>query len=112
MLECKYFQRFYFFFSSFFLKTDDHIYWYDIFVAGIFAFMTIVSCFVMCESGEQVTDKFEQFGEEFERCDWYKLPIEIQRMYLIFLSDTQQPKTIQSYGGVVCSRETCKRVRI
>ena len=67
---------------------------------------------IICESGERVTDQFDQFGQEVERCEWNKLPIEMQRMYLIFLSDTQQPVNIRSYGGIICSRDTFKMVRI
>ena len=66
--------------------------------------------FVFGEIGERVTDQFEQFGDEVGRCDWNELPIEMQRMYLIFLSDTQQPKQIQSYGGITCTREQFKAV--
>lgn len=63
-----------------------------------------------CDPGQRVTNQFEEFGEELSRCDWYSIPIEIQRIYLIFLSDTQQPKIIQSYGGIACTRDTCKKV--
>ena len=66
--------------------------------------------FVIGEFGQRVTDQFEQFGMEFGSCDWHKLSIEMQRMYLIFLSDTQQPKNLQSYGGIFCTRETFKNV--
>lgn len=92
------------------LKWDDDSKLSDI----VFLSMIILWIFgfnlVACEPGERVSHRFHQFGMEFERCEWNKLPIEEQRMYLIFLSDTQQPKNIQAYGGVLCSRETFKRV--
>lgn len=65
---------------------------------------------LFCDFGERMTNQFQLFGEEFDRCDWYALPIELKGIYLIFLSNTQQPKVIQSYGGVICSRKTMKRV--
>lgn len=65
---------------------------------------------MICESGERVTDQFELFGVEFGRCEWNKLPIEMQRMYLILLSNTQHPKNIRSYGGIMCTRDTFKQV--
>ena len=74
------------------------------------AFWVFGLVFVACEFGERMTDQFESYGEELERCDWNLLPIEMQRMYLIFLTDTQQIKTIQCYFGIVCSRETYKKV--
>ena len=65
---------------------------------------------IICEPGERVTDQFDQFGQEVGRCEWNMLPIEMQRMYLIFLSDTQQPVHIGGYGGILCARDTFKRV--
>ena len=66
--------------------------------------------FVICELGERVTDQFDQFGEELAQCEWNELPIEMQRMYLIFLSDTKHRLNIRSYGGIICTRETFKMV--
>lgn len=67
----------------------------------------------ICEPGQRVTNQFECFGAEFGRCKWNKLPIEIQRVYLIFLTDTQQPKILQSFGGMhKCTRDTFKQVCI
>lgn len=66
--------------------------------------------FVSCEPGERVTKQFELFGTELDRCDWYALPIKLQHTYSIFILDTHQTKVIQSYGGIVCSRDTFKKV--
>lgn len=65
---------------------------------------------ILCEFGEEVTYQFGQFDVEFGRCEWIKLSIKMQRIYLNFLLDTQQPKNIQSYGGIECTRETFKKV--
>lgn len=75
-------------------------------ILWIFGFILLV-----CEFGERVTTQFEQFGVEFNQCDWSKLSTEMQRMYLIFLLYAQQPKHIQSYGNIECTRETFKQVR-
>lgn len=64
----------------------------------------------MYESGAIMTTEFERFGEELERCDWYALPIKMQRMYMIVLSDTQNPIEMYTYGGIVSNRETIKKV--
>ena len=66
--------------------------------------------FIICEPGERVSEKFEEFSNELGQCNWYALPSEMQRMYLIFLSDAQQPINIQCYGRILCSRETFKTV--
>lgn len=58
-----------------------------------------------------MTDKFEVFGEKIAACNWYLLPIEMQRMYLIFLANVQNPILMTSYGGITCERGTSKRVK-
>lgn len=72
--------------------------------------VAIIAVFIVCEPGALMTKQFEKFGSELYRCDWYALPIELRRMYLVFLSDTQNPIAISSYGGIRCERETSKKV--
>lgn len=91
-------------------KWDDGA---DIFETMVLSMLTLwVFTFnlIICESGERVTNQFEQFGVEFDRCKWNNLPIGMQRMLLVFLSDTQQSKNVQSYGGIKYTRETFKQV--
>lgn len=71
----------------------------------LFGFILLV-----CEPGERMTNRFEIFSEELSRSDWYLLPIEMQRIYLVFLSNTQNAINVSSYGGITCERETSKKV--
>lgn len=57
-----------------------------------------------------MTNQFAMISEELVRCNWYLLPIELQRIYLTFLFDTQKPENILSYGGIECKRQTAKKV--
>lgn len=66
--------------------------------------------FTICELGQRVTSKFKTFGENLSASNWYSLPLEFQRIYLIFLLESQQPIRIESYCEIICSRETFKRV--
>lgn len=66
---------------------------------------------IICGSGGRVTDQYAEFGAEFDRCEWNNLPFGMQRMYAIFLSDTQQPKYLRSFGGIIYTRETFEKVR-
>lgn len=68
--------------------------------------------FLVCEPGARVTTQFELFEREMGELDWYLLSIEMRRMYMVFLSDTQQPKQLSSYGNIICERETPKKVLI
>lgn len=63
-----------------------------------------------CEFSEMVCDEFEQFNEELHRYEWYLIPMEMQRIYLIFLLDTQQLTVVRGYGNILCTRVTFKAV--
>lgn len=73
-------------------------------------FWVLVFNLAICEPGQKVTDQFDQFDEELNRCKWNELSIGMRRMYLIFLSDAQQSVNIKSYGGIACTRETFRKV--
>lgn len=77
---------------------------------GMMGFWAFSILFLFCEFGERVTDRFDMFGDNLQRCDWYKLPFKMKRMYLIFLSDTQQSKNITTYANILNTRETFKKV--
>lgn len=96
---------------SFYLsKWDDDSSMFELAFTLLLVPWVFVLFFLSCEPGERVTSQFELFGEELDRCNWYALPIKMQRIYLIFLCDSQQLRDIQGYGGIVCSRETFKKV--
>lgn len=67
---------------------------------------------ILCEPGHLCAQAFEKFEMELSECDWYLLPIEMQSMYMIFLADTQNSVNMKGYGGIVCERETMKKVDI
>lgn len=77
-----------------------------------FLFWVMTYNFLLCELGQWVTNGFDRFGDELDGCDWHLWPIELQRLYLIFLLDTQQPTYTQCFGGILCSRDTFKKVNV
>lgn len=82
----------------------------EIVITSLFMFWVFMEIFLICESGERVTAQFELFGKEFERCNWYKLSLGLQRLYMVFLSDIQKPINIRSFAGIRCTRDTLKNV--
>lgn len=95
-----------------FKKWDDGSEIFDTMVLSMLTLWVLAFNLIICESSERVTGQFEQFASEFDRCKWDNLPIEMRQMLLIFLSDIQQPKNIQSYGGIKYTRETFKQVQL
>lgn len=76
----------------------------------ILPFMILAYIFLLCEPGMMMTGRFEMFGEELGRCAWYLFPVELQRVYMVFLSDVQNSIRISCYGNITCERDTSKRV--
>lgn len=85
---------------------------FGIFVESVLGSWVFGPLFVVCELGERMTYQFERFHQELERCDWHTLSIKMQRMYLVFVSDTQQTMNIACYGNILCLRDTFRKVFI
>lgn len=60
--------------------------------------------------GEMVCHQFNAFNEQLCQTDWYAFPIEVQRMLVIFMLDTEQPALIRGFGNIKCTREAFKNV--
>lgn len=74
-------------------------------------FWSFVLVLIMCEFGQMVTEQFECFNDAIEQCDWYLFAHhDIQRMFSIVVSNTQQSTFLQSFGNIRCSRDSFKRV--
>lgn len=68
--------------------------------------------FMLCEPGHYCSTGFESIEDQLVQCDWYLLPMELQRKYMVFLAQTQNPIQISCYFNIVCERETSKKVFI
>lgn len=75
---------------------------------SILLFWSIV--FIACEFGEMVTERFEYFNEAIEQCNWYLFSLDVQRVFVIVLSNTQQSIFLKGFGNIALSRDTFKRV--
>lgn len=73
-------------------------------------FYAFGSIFIFCENGELVNKGFNEFNDELCQCNWYLLPIEMQRNVVIFIENTQQPAIIRGFANTVCRREAFKKV--
>lgn len=74
-------------------------------------FWSIIILFLTCEFGEMITGEFEMFDDEFAKSNWYYFPIEVQRMFITVMANTQQPKILQAFGNTPCTREVFKKVK-
>ena len=68
----------------------------------------LIACF--CEFSHIMSEEFNRFNDELNKSEWYLIPIEMQRIYLIFLLDTQQLTVVCGFGNIFCTRDTFKSV--
>lgn len=73
-------------------------------------FWSFAMCAFFCEFGAMVTEQFDVFDDEIYFCNWYLLPIKMQKMHLIFIQNTQEPAVIRGYANIRCTREIFKMV--
>lgn len=67
---------------------------------------------LLCEPGAMLTEKFDGLSDELSQCNWFTLSTKMQRMYVLFLSDTQNEIKLMSFAGITCERETLKKVAV
>ena len=75
--------------------------------SGIWALILV---FAVCEFCQRMTNIYHEINFTVYQIDWYKPPIEIQRMLLIILIYTEQPLDFEFFGSMTCNREQFKRV--
>lgn len=79
---------------------------------SVLVFLSFSIIFAFCELGSQVTNQFNALDEKLCQSIWYLLPIEVQRMILIFMLDAQHAMFLRGYGNIECTRNAFKNVRI
>lgn len=75
---------------------------------SFWSFMAILG---FCLLGEIVTIQFDRFNETLcTNTNWYLLPIEMQRMLVVFIAFAQHSVIIRGSGQIVCRLEAFKKV--
>lgn len=77
----------------------------------VLMFWSIMMNFLVCECGEQLSTRFTALSDTIWHSDWYKYPIEVQRMLPTIMINLQQQTDLQGFGNVLCTREIFKKVR-
>lgn len=66
--------------------------------------------FIYTEAGEQISTQMDEISDTVNELDWYTFPLQAQRMMPIIILTTQHPPVLAAYGGILCTRETFKKV--
>lgn len=92
------------------LKSEDDSNSMELISPLLYAFWSFAPIFMYCEFGNAVTDEFESFSDELCQCKWYSLPIELQKMMVVFIEGTQEPIIVRGFCNIVCIRDSFKKV--
>lgn len=76
----------------------------------LYGFWAVCMVFFSCEIGQRFSNAYEDVNDVIGCMNWNYLPLEIQRMLLIIMLDTQQPFEVNCFGSTACNRETFKKV--
>lgn len=90
-------------------KISDTILVYRVCITIFWSFAFL---FFICEFADMVNNQFNQFNETVSYCEWYLLSIELQRLIIVLMANTQRQTTIHGYGNIVCTRVAFKKVNI
>lgn len=66
--------------------------------------------YLYCESAQLATDNLIQFGDEVFDSDWYKLPIEIQKSFILIIANAELPINYDGLHMVDLNSPTFARV--
>lgn len=66
--------------------------------------------FVCCEFGHKLSYAFEEIDHVITQLDWYKFPLQLEKLLPILVVCAQQPADLRVFGSVSCAREDFKTV--
>lgn len=83
----------------------------EILTQSILVTWSFILIFFLCQCGQFVTNQFDYFDDKLYQCNWHLFPIEIQRMLVIVMTNTQRPSTVHGFANTFCTRDAFKGVK-
>lgn len=83
----------------------------EILTQSILVTWSFILIFFLCQCGQFVTNQFDDFDDKLYQCNWHLFPIEIQRMLVIVMTNTQRPSTVHGFANTFCTRDAFKGVK-
>lgn len=74
-------------------------------------FVTLFPLYLLCDSGDKVTQRFEQLGDAVYVLDWYKCPLDMQKDLGTVIALAQKRVFVQSFADTRSTREVFKKVK-
>lgn len=68
--------------------------------------------FLFCYFGKFATDNFEQMANSLYEFNWQKLPINLEKNFIIMIENAQKPIHYHGFNVVILNLETFTKVII
>lgn len=65
-----------------------------------------------CEVGQMSANQYYDISDDIDNLNWYKYPLEVQKMMPFIILAAQKELAIQCFGSILCLRESFKSVSI
>lgn len=85
---------------------DPVLFWKSIF----YGCWPLGLAFFSCELGQQFTNTFDRFTDDFDQLDWYLFPVKIQRILPIVINNVQKAVSFECFGIISGSRDQFRKV--
>lgn len=72
--------------------------------------LIMVSLYLYCHFGDQVTQRFEDVGDAVYQIDWYALPLDMQKNLPMVIALTQKRIFVRGFADTRSTREVFKKV--
>lgn len=66
--------------------------------------------FVMCFFGKMATESFEKMSYCLFEFDWHRLPVHLQKYFILMIGNTQRPLFYHGFGICILNLETFTKV--
>lgn len=93
------------------LKALRHLNLFIVTVLNVIAIST-ANLYLYCFGGSVVTENCGMYADILFESDWYKMPIRLQKYYILMIANTQRPIHLEGHGLVRLSMEAFGRVNI
>lgn len=68
--------------------------------------------FLYCYFGKMATTNYEQIAHCMYECNWIELPVEMQKYFVLMITDAQRPIYYQGFKIAILNLETMTKVKM
>lgn len=73
--------------------------------------LALLNLYLCCFFGKLASESYKEIaGSLYNDCNWYELPLDLQKYFIIMITDAQIPLHYNGYGIITLNLETFSKV--